>query len=127
MIYTYTPGQFRRFLESAPKSTFVYDTENQPDDSGTISVSQRFTEAHLFLLPPTLALKNAAGYMVFAPLNSIIVDDSEPAIGTIITAVCDEWGREKRYVLLMDRVFPTPVWRDEPPKRSQPELAYAGF
>lgn len=127
MIYTYTPGQFRRFLETAPKSTFVFDSENQPESPGTFRVSQRFTEAHLFLLPPTLALKNSAGYMVFAPLSSVIVDDSEPAIGTVITAVCEEWGREKRYVLLMDRVFPTPVGREVQPDKPRREYALAGF
>ena len=104
---TFTPGQFATYLKTLYDRTFIYDSRNQPGASGCTMFLQRYDFAQVFLLPATLVLKNGNGVLCFSTIKRVIVDDSEPAIGYVITIECiSESGCLQRHVIVADRCSP---------------------
>ena len=99
-------GEFRTRLNAMTDRTFVYDSRNQPDGRTGHLVSTRYDTAQLFLKPDSVCFKNDNGFFCLRNPRWASIDESEPAVGTIITIGCADApgsGDETTYVFLADK------------------------
>ena len=102
MFEQYSISELERYINSKNYSIFVYDSLNQNKNISNHRFVLKFTSALFFTSPDRICFKNNSDMLVLNQIMSIVVDNCEQMVGTIITIKCGERNKNEDFVLLIE-------------------------
>lgn len=106
MVKNLSVTEFQRVCEQIAPVTFIFDTENQSDNTRLKMVS-RYSDMIFMLSPNRICLKNNYGTLCFDRVSSIRYFDDRPSIGAVFDIICESYFEGNStpisYTIIADR------------------------
>lgn len=97
---------FKKMCESIAPTSYVFDTENQPNGmSERAKFTQRYSDVVFMLAPNRICFKNNTGTLCFNGVKSIWYHDDERHVGEIFNITCgvlDNDSADISYTIIAD-------------------------
>ena len=98
---------FREFCEEIKPSTFVFDTDNQPNGvDNDIKVATRYSDVVFMLNPNRICFKNDNGTLCLNRVKLIKYNDDLKGIGKVFSIVCgNRYNKDEdtSYTIIADK------------------------